>query len=139
MGQTADSYLGPRFCSGLWTTLALEHGPRFILLWNKNDPLIGLDGRKHEVWKISPGKHSWEYRMIWDARRRCLRKTGVIALPAHLSEDDRPFSLVISPPGDRRKPWYLIFKNFSSDRISFVFPPATNGPSSITMVRRAEI
>jgi hypothetical protein len=117
----------------------LEHGLRFSLRWNENYPLIGPEGRKHEVWKISPGKHSWEYPIIWDARRRCLRKTGVIALSAHLSEDDRPFSLVICRPGDGRKPWYLIFKNFSSDRNSFVFPPATTGPSSITMVRRAEI
>lgn len=96
------------FAGSPWTTLALEHDLRFILRWNKNYHLIRPHGRKHEVWKISPGKHSWEYRMIWDARRRCLRKTGVIALPVHLSEEDRPFSLVISRSGDGRKPWYLI-------------------------------
>ena len=64
------------FAGSLWTILALGHGLRLILRWNKNHHLIGPDGRKHEVWKISPGKHSWEYRMIWDARGRCLRKTG---------------------------------------------------------------
>jgi hypothetical protein len=59
-------------------------------------------------WKIARGKRSWEYRMIWDVRRRCDRKTGVIALPIHLPEDDRPLFLVVSRPGYGRKPWYLI-------------------------------
>ena len=76
--------------------------------WNKNYHLIGSDGRKHEVWKVSRGKRSWEYRMIWDARRRCQRKTGVIAPPIHLPDDDHQLFLVVSRPGYGRKPWYLI-------------------------------
>ena len=96
------------FAGSPWTTLALDHHLRFILRWNKSYHLIGPDGRKHEVWKISRGKRSWEYRMIWDARRRCYRKTGVIAFPVHLPEDDRQLFLVISRPGYGRKPWYLI-------------------------------
>lgn len=96
------------FAGSPWTKLALDHHLRFILRWNKNYHLVGPDGRKHEVWKISRGKRSWEYRMIWDARRRCLRKTGVIALPIHLPDDDRQLFLVVSRPGYGRKPWYLI-------------------------------
>jgi hypothetical protein len=96
------------FAGSPWTTVALDHHLRFILRWNKNYHLIGPDGRKHEVWKISRGKRSWEYRMIWDARRRCHRKTGVIALPVHLPDDDRQLFLVVSRPGYGRKPWYLI-------------------------------
>lgn len=96
------------FAGSPWTKLALEHHLRFILRWNKSYHLIGPDGRKHEVWKISRGKRSWEYRMIWDARRRCLRKTGVIALPVHLPDDERQLFLVVSRPGYGRKPWYLI-------------------------------
>ena len=96
------------FAGSPWTKLALDQQLRFILRWNKNYHLIGPDGRKHEVWKIARGKRSWEYRMIWDARRRCYRKTGVIALPIHLPEDDRPLFLVVSRPGYGRKPWYLI-------------------------------
>jgi hypothetical protein len=46
--------------------------------------------------------------MAWDARRRCLSKTGVIALPVRLPEDDRQLFLVVSRPGYGRKPWYLI-------------------------------
>ena len=96
------------FAGSPWTTLALDHHLRFILRWNKSYHLIGPDGRKQEVWKIARGKRSWEYRMIWDARRRCERKTGIIALPVHLPEDNRPLFLVVSRPGYGRKPWYLI-------------------------------
>ncbi len=96
------------FAGSPWTKLALDHHLRFILRWNKNYHLLGPDGRKHEVWKISRGKRSWEYRMLWDARRRCQRKTGVIAFPVHLPDDDRQLFLVVSRPGYARKPWYLI-------------------------------
>lgn len=96
------------FAGSPWTTLALDHHLRFILRWNKSYHLVGPDGRKHEVWKIARGKRSWEYRMIWDARRRCLRQTGVIALPVHLPQEERPLWLVVSRPGYGRKPWYLI-------------------------------
>jgi hypothetical protein len=96
------------FAGSPWTTLALDHHLRFILRWNKNYHLGGPDGRKHEVWKIARGKRSWEDRMIWDARRRCHRKTGVMALPVHLPEEDRQLFLVVSRPGSGRKPWYLI-------------------------------
>jgi preprotein translocase subunit SecG len=96
------------FAGGPWTKLALDHQLRFILRWNKNYHLIGPDGRKHEVWKISRGKRSWEYRQLWDARRRCHRKTGVIALPVRLPDDERQLFLVVSRPGHGRKPWYLI-------------------------------
>ena len=96
------------FAGSPWTTLALDHHLRFILRWNKDYHLVGADGRKHQVWKISRSQRSWEYRRIWDARRRCHRKTGVIALPVHLPEDDRQLFLVVSRPGYGRKPWYLI-------------------------------
>jgi hypothetical protein len=96
------------FAGRPWTTLALDHRLRFILRWNKRYHLLGPDGRQQEGWKISRGKRSWDYRMVWDARRRCQRKTGVIAFPVHLPEDDRPLFLVVSRPGYGRKPWYLI-------------------------------
>jgi hypothetical protein len=96
------------FAGSPWTSLALDHHLRFILRWNIRYHLVGPDGRKHEGWKISRGKRSWEYRMVWDARRRCHRKTGVIAFPVHLPEDDHPLFLVVSRPGYGRKPWYLI-------------------------------
>jgi hypothetical protein len=96
------------FAGSPWTTLALDQRLRFIVRWNTRYHLGGPTGRKQEGWKIARGKRSWQYRMIWDARRRCQRKTGIIAFPVHLPEDDRPLFLVVSRPGYGRKPWYLL-------------------------------
>ncbi len=96
------------FAGAPWTTLALDRGLRFIVRWNNKYHVIGADGRKQEAWKVVRGKRSWSYRMVWDARRRCQRKTGIIAAPIHLPNDEQQLFLVISRPGAGRKPWYLI-------------------------------
>jgi len=96
------------FAGSPWTTLALDQRLRFIVRWNMRYHLVGPMGCKQAGWKIARGKRSWQYRMIWDARRRCQRKTGIIAFPVHLPEDDRPLFLVVSRPGYGRKPWYLL-------------------------------
>jgi hypothetical protein len=44
------------FAGAPWTTLALDHGLRFIVRWNNNYHVIGADGRKHEAWKVVRGK-----------------------------------------------------------------------------------
>jgi Transposase DDE domain. len=96
------------FAGSPWTTLALAHRLRFIVRWNTRYHLVGPDGHKQEGWKIARGKRSWEHRLVWDARRRCKRETGIIAFPVHLPEDERPLFLVVSRPGAGRKPWYLL-------------------------------
>lgn len=96
------------FAGSPWTTLALEQRLRFIVRWNIRYHLVGPDGRKQEGWKIARGKRSWDHRLVWDARRRCKRETGIIAFPVHLPEDERPLFLVVSRPGSGRKPWYLL-------------------------------
>jgi hypothetical protein len=96
------------FAGSPWTTLALDHHLRFIVRWNTRYHLVGPDGQKQEGWKISRGRRSWNHRLVWDARRRCLRKTGVIAFPVHVPDDQRPLFLVVSRPGYGRKPWYLL-------------------------------
>ena len=96
------------FAGSPWTTLALDHRLRWIVRWNIRYHLIGPDGRKQEGWKIARGKRSWDHRLVWDARRRCKRNTGIIAFPVHLPDDARPLFLVVSRPGYGRKPWYLL-------------------------------
>jgi hypothetical protein len=96
------------FAGAPWTQLALDYGVRFVVRWQKKYHLVGPDGVPKKPWEVVRGKRSWEYRMIWDARRRCERKTGVIAAPVHLPEDPRPLWLVVSRPGQGRKPWYLV-------------------------------
>jgi hypothetical protein len=96
------------FAGSPWTTLALDHHLRFIVRWNIRYHLVGPDGRNQEGWKIARGKRSWDHRLVWDARRRCKRKTGILAFPVHLPAEDRPLFLVVSRPGYGRKPWYLL-------------------------------
>ncbi|HEU4746132.1 MAG TPA: transposase [Anaerolineales bacterium] len=96
------------FAGSPWTSLALDHHVRFIVRWNIRYHLVGPDGHKREGWKIARGKRSWEQRLVWDARRRCKRKTGIVAFPVHLPDDERPLFLVVSRPGSGRKPWYLL-------------------------------
>lgn len=96
------------FAGSPWTTLALDHRLRFIVRWNTRYHLVGPDGRKQEGWKIARGKRSWDCRLVWDARRRCQRKTGIIAFPVHLPDEDHKLFLVVSRPGYARKPWYLL-------------------------------
>lgn len=96
------------FAGSPWTTLALDHHLRFIVRWNIRYHLVDPDGHKQEGWKIARGKRSWDHRLVWDARRRCKRETGILAFPVQLPEDERPLFLVVSRPGPGRKPWYLL-------------------------------
>jgi hypothetical protein len=50
-----------------------------------------------------------DHRMIYDARRRCQRKTGIVFMPVHIPGlPEFPLTLVVSRPGKGRIPWYLL-------------------------------
>ena len=91
-----------------WTQLALQTHLRFVLRWRKDYQLRGPNGLLQKTWQIPRGKRSWEYRPIWDARRQCYRKTGVIALPVCLPDQPDRLWLVVARPGSGRTPWYLL-------------------------------
>jgi hypothetical protein len=102
-------HVGDRgFAGAPWIKLALDSWVRFVVRWRKDYFLVGPDGVAKKPWEITRGKRSWDHRLIWDARRRCERKTGVIAVRVHLPDDPRPLWLVVSRPGKGRKPWYLL-------------------------------
>jgi hypothetical protein len=97
------------FAGAPWLGLALLYQVRFIMRWNKNYKLIDPKGRLLKAWECSRGKRSLDHRMIYDARRRCERKTGIVFLTVQVPDfPDFPLTLVISRPGKGRKPWYLI-------------------------------
>jgi len=97
------------FAGAPWLDWVIFYQVRFIVRWQKNYKLIAPDGRPLKAWECSRGKRSLDYRMIYDARRRCERKTGIIFLPVHVPDfPDSPLTLVVSRPGIGRKPWYLI-------------------------------
>jgi hypothetical protein len=97
------------FAGAPWLGFAIFFKVRFIVRWQKNYKLIAPDGRELKAWECSRGKRSMDHRMIYDARRRCERKTGIVFLPVRVPNlPDFPLTLVVSRPGKGRKPWYLI-------------------------------
>lgn len=97
------------FAGAPWLELVLLYHVRFIVRWQKNYKLIAPDGRLLKAWECSRGKRSIDHRLIYDARRRCERKTGIVFLPVRAPDfPDFPLTLVVSRPGKGRKPWYLI-------------------------------
>src|SRR5919106_1974914 len=95
------------FAGNPWLTQAFLHGARFVLRWPKNYQLLDEQEQLRKPGEISKGKRSWEHRLLWDARRRCERKTGIVAFPVFDPTLHQALWLVIA----RRKgqsPWYLL-------------------------------
>jgi len=95
------------FTGNPWLTQAFLHGARFVLRWPKSYYLLDEGGQLRKPGEISKGKRSWEHRLLWDARRRCQRQTGIIAFPVFDPTHRQPLWLVVA----RRKgqsPWYLL-------------------------------
>jgi hypothetical protein len=95
------------FAGNPWLTQAFLHGARFVMRWPKNYYLLDEQGQLRKPGEISKGKRSWDHRLLWDARRRCERKTGILAFPVFDPTHRQPLWLVIA----RRKgqsPWYLL-------------------------------
>jgi hypothetical protein len=95
------------FAGNPWLTQAFLRGTCFILRWPKNYQLLDEQEQLKKPGEISKGKRSWDHRLVWDARRRCERQTGVIAFPVFDRTHRQPLWLVVA----RRKgqsPWYLL-------------------------------
>ena len=80
---------------------------RFVLRWHTNYLLTDGQGSRR-AWQISRGKRSVDHRMLWDIHRRQYRKTGIVYLPVRHPQVDQSLWLVVSRPGQGRKPWYLL-------------------------------
>jgi hypothetical protein len=96
------------FAGEPWLSAALQHHVRFIVRWKKGNQLVDAQGTLKKAWEISRGKRSVDHRLIYDARRRCERKTGIVFLPVQLPHTPVPLWLVVSRPGKGRLPWYLL-------------------------------
>jgi Transposase DDE domain len=108
-GKTVVHLWDRGFSGAPWLGLAFLHQVRFILRWQKSYKLVDPQGRWLKAWECSRGKRSLDHRMIYDARRRCERKTGIVFLPVHVPDlPDFPLTLVVSRPGKGRTPWYLL-------------------------------
>lgn len=96
------------FAGTPWLALAFVHAARFVMRWPKYYRLAPEDGNPRPAWQLSRGKRSWGYRLLWDARRRCQRKVGVIALPVTDPTYAQCLTLVVARRGQGQSPWYIL-------------------------------
>ena len=106
-GQQVTHVWDRGFAGAPWIGSALEQQVRFILRWPSRLKLVDEKGHRN-AWRITQGKRSQDHREIWDARRGCFRKTGIVAAPVTPIQFDQPLWLVVSQPGPGRQPWYLL-------------------------------
>lgn len=96
------------FAGSPWLSLAYVHTVRFVMRWPKRYGLLDELGQEHPAWQCTRGKRSWEHRLLWDARRRCYRKTGILAVPVCDKTYLQPLWLVVARRGGGQEPWYLL-------------------------------
>lgn len=96
------------FAGKPWLEKVLAQPVRFILRWPKRQKLLNAQGLKVNAWKVTRGKRSLDTRDIWDARRRCWRKTGLVFTPVQHPALEAPLWLVVARPGKGREPWYVL-------------------------------
>lgn len=109
-----------------WLAEALPYPVRFVVRWTKSYRLKDERGWR-KAWEITRGKRSLDHRLIWDARRRSHRKTGIyfceVTHPAHPSTT---LWLVVSRPGKGKSAMYLLTNEPGTDvdtawRIVFIY------------------
>jgi hypothetical protein len=107
-GQVVIHVWDRGFAGGPWLTMAFTHAARFVMRWPKHLRLVDEQLRERKAWQITRGKRSWGKRLIYDARRRCQRKVGIIAVPVFDPQHGQPLTLVVARPGRGQEPWYLL-------------------------------
>jgi hypothetical protein len=95
------------FAGNPWLTQAFLQGARFVLRWPKNYYLLDEQDQLRKPGEISKGKQSWDHRLLWDARRRCQCKTGIIAFQVADPTHHQPLWLVVARRHGQ-SPWYLL-------------------------------
>jgi len=107
-GQRVVHVFDRGFANGKWLGQLLDHNLVFVMRWKTQYHLLDAKG-KRPAWQMTRGKRSLSHRLIYDARRRCQRKTGMVFIPVtHPDYPDLPLTLVVSRPGRGRTPWYLL-------------------------------
>jgi hypothetical protein len=97
------------FAGEPWLGQAFVAQVRFIVRWKKGNYLIDENGERRKASDISRRKHAVDHRLIYDCKRRCERKTGIVFFPVKLPGIPyRTLWLIVSRPGPGRQPWFLL-------------------------------
>jgi hypothetical protein len=94
------------FAGKLWLQLLQMLKLRFVIRWKKGHLFFDQQGNEKKLWEIARGKRSWGHREIWDEKKHCWCKIGVVAIPIrHAGYAGRLWLVVGRKKGE---PWYLV-------------------------------
>lgn len=101
------------FAGMSWLREVLARQVRFVMRWPGRSNLVGVrtGWQPVKAWELARGQRTWDFRLLWDARRHCDRHTGVLALPVWPADDRThlsPLWLVVARRGHGQEPWYLL-------------------------------
>lgn len=95
------------YASGPWLAAFFELHIRFIVRWRNSYHLQDAKGQRSPG-EMCRGKRSLEHRPLWDARRRCRRKVGILYFPVlHPKHPHHPLWLVVARP-HQRPAWHFL-------------------------------
>lgn len=107
-GQRVLHLFDRGFAGAPWLSAALTAQVRFVLRWPGRSMLGDQQGQARNAWRHVQGKRAWGQRPLWDARRRCWRRVGVLAVPVWHPTLPTPLWLVVARRGQGQSPWYLL-------------------------------
>jgi hypothetical protein len=94
------------YASKKWLELLEAFGGRFVIRWKKGHLFFDQQGKKKKLWEVARGKRTWGHRDVWDERKRCWCKMGVLALPIrHAGYAGKLWVVIGRKKGE---PWYLV-------------------------------
>jgi len=96
-GQQVVHLFDRGYASGPWLGHFFADQIRFIVRWRNSYHLHDDKGRRSPG-EMCRGKRSREYRFLWDTRRRCQRKVGILYFPVHHPKYAHPLWLVVGRP-----------------------------------------
>lgn len=95
------------YASGPWLATFFELQIRFIVRWRNSYNLQDARGVR-KPGEMCRGKRSFAHRQLWDARRRCYRKVGILYFPVfHPKYAYQPLWLVVARP-HQRTAWHFL-------------------------------
>ncbi len=95
------------YASGPWLQRFVTADIAFIVRWRNSYKLQDEKGQR-KPGDMCRGRRSVAHRNLWDARRGCERRTGLLYFPVrHPQLPDVPFWLVVARPKDRLA-WHFL-------------------------------
>ena len=95
------------YASATWVGRFLEGQVDFVLRWRTNYNLVDAKGERTSG-RMTRGKRSLDFRLVWDARRHGERKVGILYFPVHHPKfPDAPLWLVVGRPKGGRA-WHFL-------------------------------